>query len=174
MCIDYRGLNEVTRTDSYPLPRVDNTLDENQESIFNNHIDLASSVCQVRVREEDIHKTAFQTLGGMMEWIAMPFVYCSSPGTYQHMINDIMRYFSHKSVDVCLDDVCVCNRTLGEHLEHLRLVLQRFKEEDLKLRFKEASSVFMRRSTWAKLCRVVKLKFYHNYVSTKEVEAAND
>jgi hypothetical protein len=70
-----------------------------------------------------------------------------------------MRDFLHKFVIVYLDDVCVYNRTVDEHLEHLRLVLQRFKEESLKLRLKSASSVFKRRSTWAIVCKLVKFMF---------------
>jgi hypothetical protein len=59
MCIDYRGLNEVTRKDAYPLPRVDGTLHELKDMNFNTHLDLASCFRQVRVRDQDIHKTAF-------------------------------------------------------------------------------------------------------------------
>mgnify|MGYP003688019815 FL=1 len=59
LCIDYRGLNEVTRKDAYPLPRVDDTLDELKDANFYTHLDLASDIWQVRVRDHDIHKTAF-------------------------------------------------------------------------------------------------------------------
>jgi hypothetical protein len=73
MCIDYRGLNEVKRKDAYPLPRVDDTLDELKDANFYTHLDLASGFWQVRVRDHGIHKTAFQTPYGLMEWAAMPF-----------------------------------------------------------------------------------------------------
>ena len=66
MCIGYRGLNEVTRKDAYPLPRVDDTLDELKDANFYTHLDLASGFWQVRVRDKDIHKTAFQTPDGLM------------------------------------------------------------------------------------------------------------
>jgi hypothetical protein len=71
--IDYRGLNEVTRKDAYLLPRVDDTLDELNDATFSTHLDLVFGFRQVRVREQDIHKTAFQTPYGLMEWVAMPF-----------------------------------------------------------------------------------------------------
>jgi hypothetical protein len=61
LCIDYRGLNEVTRKDAYPLPRVEGTLDELKDANFYTHLDLASGFWKVRVRDKDIHKTAFQT-----------------------------------------------------------------------------------------------------------------
>jgi hypothetical protein len=72
-----------------------------------------------------------------MEWVAMPFGLCNALATFQRMMNDILRDFLHKFVTVCLDAVCIYIRTLEEHLEHLRLVLHRFKEEGLKLRLKK-------------------------------------
>jgi hypothetical protein len=81
MCIDYRGLNEVTRKDAYPLPRVHDTLDDLKDANFYTHLDLASGLCQVRVHDEDIHKTAFPTPDGLMEWVAMPFGLCDAPST---------------------------------------------------------------------------------------------
>jgi hypothetical protein len=74
-----------------------------------------------------------------MEWVAMPFGMCNAPTTLKRMMNDILRDFLQKFVVVYLDDVCVYNRTLDGHLEHLRLVLQGFKEEGLNLRLKSAS-----------------------------------
>jgi hypothetical protein len=136
LCIDYRGLNEVTRKDAYPFPRVDDTLDELKDENFYTHLDLASGFWQVRVRDQYVHKTAFQTPNGLMEWVAMPFGLCNAPVTFQRMMNDILRDFLHKIVIVYLDDVCIYSRTMEEHLEHLRLVLQRFKE-GLKLRLKK-------------------------------------
>jgi hypothetical protein len=122
MCIDYRGLNEVTRKDAYPLPRVDDTLDELKDANFYTHLDLASGFWQVRVRDKDIHQTAFQILDGLMERVAMPFGLCNAPTTFQRMMNDILRDFLHKFVTVYLDDVCIYSRTLEEHMEHLLLV----------------------------------------------------
>jgi hypothetical protein len=116
---------------------VDDTLDELKDTNFYTHLDLASAFWPVRVRDHDIHKTAFQTLDGLMEWVAMPFGLCNARAPFQRMMNDILRDFLHKFVIVYLDDVCIYSRTLEEHLEHLRLVLQRFKEEGLKLRLKK-------------------------------------
>jgi hypothetical protein len=82
MCIDYRGLNEVTRKDAYPFPRVDDTLDELMDANFYTHLDLASGFWQVRVRDQDVHKTAFQTPDGLMEWVAMQFGLCNAPTTF--------------------------------------------------------------------------------------------
>jgi hypothetical protein len=59
LCIDYRGLSEVTRKDAYPLPRVDDTLDELKDANFYTHLDLAFGFWQVHVRDQNVHKTAF-------------------------------------------------------------------------------------------------------------------
>jgi hypothetical protein len=132
LCIDYRGLNEVTRKDAYPLPRVDDTFDEVKDANFYTHLDLVYGFWQVRVRDQDIHNTAFKTPDGLMEWVVMPFGLCNAPATFQRMMNNILRDFLQKFVIVYLDDVCIYNRTPEEHMEHMRLVLQRFKEEGLK------------------------------------------
>jgi hypothetical protein len=102
----HRGLNEVTRKDAYPLPRVDDTLDELKDANLYTHLDLASCFWQIRVRDHFIHKTAFQTSDGLMEWIAMPFGMCNAPATFKRMMNDILRDFLDKFVTIYLDDVC--------------------------------------------------------------------
>jgi hypothetical protein len=113
---------------------VGDTLDELKDAIFYTHLDLASSFWLLRVRDQHVHETAFQTPNGLMEWIAMPFGRYNAFATFQRMMNDILRDFLHEFVNVYLDDVCIHSRTLEDHMEHLRLVLQRFKEEGLKIR----------------------------------------
>jgi hypothetical protein len=81
--IDYRGLNAVTYKDAYPLPRVDDNVDELKDANFYTHLDLATSFWQVRVRaEEDAQQTTFQTLDGLMEWVVLPFGLCNAPTTF--------------------------------------------------------------------------------------------
>jgi hypothetical protein len=116
---------------------VDDTLDDLKNANFYTHLDLASGFWQVRVPEEDVHKTTFQTHDGLMEWVTMPFGFCNIPATSQRIMNDILCNFLHKFVNVYRNDVLVYNRTLNEHLERMRLVLQRFKEEGLELRLKK-------------------------------------
>jgi hypothetical protein len=108
--------------------------DELKDANFYTHMDLASGFWQVRVRDQDVHKMAFQTHDGVMEWVAMPFGMCNALATFQRTMNDILRDFLHKFVIVYLDDVCIYSRTPEEHMEHMHLVLQRFQEEGLKLR----------------------------------------
>jgi hypothetical protein len=97
LCIDYRGLNEVTRTYAYQLPRVDDTLDELRTPTFKHTLTSPPGFCQVCVRDSDIHKTAFHTPHGLMEWIAMPFGLCNAPTIFQRMMNDILRDFYIRS-----------------------------------------------------------------------------
>jgi hypothetical protein len=169
MCIDYRGLNEVTRKDAYPLPRVDDTLDELKDANFYTHLDLCSGFWQVRVRDQDVHKTAFQTHNGLMEWVAMPFGLCNAQATFQRMMNHILRDFLHTFVTVYLDDVCIFSRTLEEHLKHLRLVLQRFKDEGLNLRLKKCFFGLQEMEYLGYRVSAGKIS-----VSTKRVEAVAD
>jgi hypothetical protein len=97
-CLDYRGLIEVIRKDAYPLPRVDDALDELKDAKSYTHLDLAHDFWVVRVREEEVHKIAFHTHDGMMEWIAMPFGVCNTEATFQRLMNDIMLDFKKKSL----------------------------------------------------------------------------
>jgi hypothetical protein len=130
MCIDLRGLNEIARMDAYPLPSVDLNLDDLKDASFYTHLDLACGFWQVLVvLGEDIHKRAFQVPYGMMNRFAVPFDMCNALATFQRMLNDILGDFLHKLNIVNLDDLCVCNRTLEDHMEHLHLVLQSFKED---------------------------------------------
>jgi hypothetical protein len=102
---------------------------------FYTHLDLASGFSQYRVREEDVHKTAFQTHDGLiMEWLAMPFGMCDAPATFQRMMIAILRDFLPQFVSLYLDDVWVYIRTMEENV---RAMLLRCKEGGLKLRLKK-------------------------------------
>jgi hypothetical protein len=137
---------------------VDNTLDEDAK--FHTHLDLASMLWKVPVRAEDIHKTTFQAHDGSMEWVGMPFGLCNAPYTFHRMINDIL------GATFYLDDVCVYTRTLEKHLEHMRLVLQRVKDEGLKLHLTKHFYGLHEMHSGYYIVPVCKI-----YVSTKKVEA---
>jgi hypothetical protein len=131
MCIDYRALNQVTLKNGYPLPRIQELLDQIGNARVLSKIDLASGFWQVRLTEQAVPKTAFNTIWGKYEWLAMPFGLCNAPATFQTLMNEALRPFLGKFVIVYLDDVLIFSKTKEEHYEHLEKVLEVLRRERL-------------------------------------------
>ena len=133
VCVDYRALNDLTVKNRYPLPRIDDLLDSLAGASVFSALDLASGYWQIRLSEEDAAKTGFSTPFGHYEWKVLPMGLSNAPATFQAEMN---RIFKNKGlgqyVAVYLDDILVYSRTLQEHLEHLRLVLQVLREHQYK------------------------------------------
>jgi len=132
-CVDYRDLNKKTKKDSYPLPRIDDILETLQGSQWFSSLDLASGYWQVEMKPEDIPKTAFITHHGLFEFTVMPFGLTNAPGTFQRLMDKVLRDELWKSVVVYLDDVNIFSKTWEEHLKHLENVFERIKKAGLKL-----------------------------------------
>ena len=131
MCVDYRGLNKVTIRNKYPLPRIDDLLDSlGSASVFST-LDLKSGYHQIRLHESDIPKTAFNTPFGHFEYTVMPFGLTNAPPVFQNYMNDLLRPFIGDFCLVYLDDIIVFSKTEDEHLDHLRKVLQKLRENKL-------------------------------------------
>ena len=129
MCIDYRALNKITVKNRYPLPKVEELMDRLHGARYFTKIDLSSGYHQIRVRESDIHKTAFVSRYGSFEYMVMPFGLCNAPATFQRVMNTMLREGLDKFVLVFLDDILIYSRTLEEHIHHIRAVLERLRSE---------------------------------------------
>ncbi|CAJ2645092.1 unnamed protein product [Trifolium pratense] len=124
-------LNKVTIKNKYPLPRIDDLMDQLVGACVFSKIDLRSGYHQIRVKTEDIPKTAFRTRYGHYEYSVMPFGVTNAPGVFMEYMNRIFHSFLDKFVVVFIDDILVYSKSEEEHKEHLRIVLQILKEKKL-------------------------------------------
>ena len=137
-CVDYRGLNSVTIPDNFPLPRIDDLLDQLGESKYFSTIDLAAGFWQIRMHPLSQEKTAFVVPQGLYEFRVMPFGLTNAPGVFQRLMQQVLVGLNPASgpdfVSVYLDDILVFSRSLQDHLTHLRVVIRKLVEAGLKLK----------------------------------------
>jgi hypothetical protein len=131
MCVDYRSLNEVTIKNKYPLPRIDDLFDQLKGACVFSKIDLHSGYHQLKIHASDIPKTAFTTRYGLYEYTVMSFGLTNAPSYFMYLMNKVFMEFLDKFVVVFIDDILVFSKTKEEHVEHLRLVLQKLREHKL-------------------------------------------
>ncbi|GJS83925.1 putative reverse transcriptase domain-containing protein [Tanacetum coccineum] len=135
MCIDYRKLNKLTVKNRYPLPRIDDLFDQLQGSRVYSKIDLRSGYHQLRVREEDISKTAFRTRYGHYEFQVMPFGLTNAPAVFMDLMNRVCKPYLDRFVIVFIDDILIYSKSRKEHEGHLKLILNLLKKEELYAKF---------------------------------------
>ena len=133
-CVDYRGLNGVTKKNAYPLPRIDECLDSLGGNKWFSCLDLQSGYWQIGMHPDDVEKTAFSTQHGLFEFDRMPFGLCNAPAVFERMMEDMLRGLLNKVCLVYLDDIIVFGKTLNEAASNLELVLMRLIEWGLKLK----------------------------------------
>lgn len=131
MCIDYRGLNKQTVRDRYPLPRVDELLDQLGGAAVYSKLDLASGYHQVCMHPDDVHKTAFNCRYGLFEWTVMPMGLTNAPSGFLRLMHKVFGKYLDKFMVVYLDDLLVYSKSVEEHVQHLELVLQALREQNL-------------------------------------------
>jgi hypothetical protein len=123
MCVDYRSLNDVTIKNKYPLPRIEDLFDQMRGAKVFSNIDLRSGYHQLKIRLEDISKTAFTSRYGLYEFTVMSFGLTNAPAYFLYLMNKVFMEYLDKFVVVFIDDILVFSRNEEEHEEHLRLVL---------------------------------------------------
>ena len=133
-CVDYRGLNAITKKDVYPLPNIEECLDTLSGTRWFSKLDANSAYWQVRIAEEDRKKTAFTTKYGLYEFVRMGFGLCNAPATFSRAMDLILRGLNWEVVLAFLDDVVVLGKSFEDHMNNLRDVLRRFRSFRLKLK----------------------------------------
>jgi hypothetical protein len=131
MWIDYWELNKVTIKNQYPLPRIDDLLDQLQAARVFSKVDLRSGYHQVRVKEEDIPKTAFRTRYGHYEFLVMSFGLTNALAVFMNTMSRVFHDYLDQFTVVFIDDILIYSKTSEEHKEHLRKVLERLRSEKL-------------------------------------------
>ncbi|KAL4032812.1 hypothetical protein IC575_005894 [Cucumis melo] len=135
LCIDYRELNKVTLKNRYPLPRIDDLFDQLQGATVFSKIDLRSGYHQLRIKDEDVPKTAFRSRYGHYEFIVMSFGLTNAPAVFMDLMNRVFREFLDTFVIVFIDDILIYSKTEAEHEKHLRMVLQTLRDNKLYAKF---------------------------------------
>ena len=137
-CVDYRNLNAVTKADTFPLPRVDDLLDQLYDCKYFSTLDLAAGFWQIRVHQKSMEKTAFATPQGLFEFRVMPFGLTNAPSVFQRLMQKVLMGLNPENgpdfVSVYIDDILVFSSSLEEHIHHLQLVLERIITANLKLK----------------------------------------
>ena len=139
MCVDCRAVNAITIKYRHPIPRLDDLLDELSEAVIFSKIDLRSGYHQIRIRPEDIPKTAFTTRYELFEYVVMSFGLTNALAHFTYLMNSVFMPELDKFVVVFIDDILIYSKNEEEHAQHLRIVLTRLREHQLYAKFSKCA-----------------------------------
>ena len=131
LCIDYRQLNKLTVKNKYPLPRIDDLFDQLKGANIFSKIDLRSGNHHLRIKDADVHKTAFRTRYRHYEFLVMPFGLTNAPAAFMDLMNRVFRPYVDQFVVVFIDDILVYSKDQESQDTHLRVVLETLRKEQL-------------------------------------------
>jgi hypothetical protein len=139
LCVDYWPLNAVTFKNKYPLPRIDILFDQLVSAKVFSKVDLRSGYHQIKIRPEDISKTAFSTRYGLYEYLVMSFRLTNAPAHFMYLMNSIFMPKLDKFVVVFIVDILVYSKNEEEHEQHLQIILQRLHDHQLYAKFSKCA-----------------------------------
>jgi hypothetical protein len=131
MCVDYRSLNDITVKNKCPLPRIENLLNQMRGARVFSKIDLRSGYHQMKIRPSDMPKTAFSTRYGLYEFTVMSFGLTNAPAYFMNLMNKVFMEYLDRFVVVFIDDILIYSKSDSDHEEHLRMVLQKLRDNQL-------------------------------------------
>jgi hypothetical protein len=140
-CGDYRPLNAQTRRDSFPMPLVEDVIDQLGDSAWFTALDLQFGFWQIQMAPEDIKKTALITKTGLYDWTVMPFGLKNATSTFTRTMSEVFKELGSKFLKVFVDDLNVHSCSWDEHLQHLHMVLCTLRGVNLKLNPNKCSFV---------------------------------
>ena len=135
LCIDYRELNKLTIKNKYPLPRIDDLFDQSKGAKYFSKIDLRSGYHQLKIKPEDIPKTAFRIRYGHYEFLVMSFGLTNAPTAFMDLMNRIFKEYLDKFVIVFIDDILIYSKTEENHAEHVRTALEILRKKKSYAKF---------------------------------------
>ena len=139
MCTNYRVLNNIIIRYQFPFPYIDDFIDYLSGASLFSRIDSECGYHHIRVREGDEWNSTFKTTEGLYEWMVIPFGFSNAPSTFMRLMNAVLKEFIVNFVIFYLNDILVYCQSNGEHLEHLRYVLNKLQQEKLLINLKKCS-----------------------------------
>ena len=127
LCVDFRGLNKITKKDRYPLPLISNLLDSPSHAKIYSKIDLQHAYHLVRIAPGNEWKTAFRMRYGSYEWLVMPFSLTNAPAAFQHFVNTVFTDMLNICIIVYLNDILIYSEDMESHQQHIQEVLRHLR-----------------------------------------------